>query len=79
MVIGGYVGRRSDDVEELRMNSSVQNDCPVAERFPVTIDGAVGANMGGTPIVCAGEQNGPDSNQCWTYNLTSRMWTNSGQ
>ena len=46
MVIGGYGRRPSDDVEELRMNSSVQNDCPVPERFPVTIDGAVGANMG---------------------------------
>ena len=46
MVIGGYVGRGSDDVEELRMNSSVQNDCPVPERFPVIIYGAVGANMG---------------------------------
>lgn len=39
----------------------------------------------GTPIVCGGVQGTRStsgvqvSNQCWTYNLTSQVWTNSGQ
>ena len=47
MVIGGYNGRRNDYIEELKMNSSLEDGCPVTDRLPVTIDGAVGANMGG--------------------------------
>ena len=47
MVIGGYDrGRlRLDAVEEVKLNSSTENDCPVPDKFPVKISHAMGANM----------------------------------
>ena len=48
MVIGGYEGGRgrTDHTEELKMDSSLDNSCPITDSFPVAIYGAVGANMG---------------------------------
>ena len=51
MVIGGFHAYRNDDIEELKMNSSLEDGCPVTDRLPVTVDGAVGANMGGDDYV----------------------------
>ena len=45
MVIGGYNGGHLDAVEEVKLNSSIGNDCPVPDKFPVKISSAVGANM----------------------------------
>ena len=43
MVIGGFP--QTNSVEELKMNSSQENGCPVPNNFPVMSYGAVGANM----------------------------------
>ena len=46
MVISGLtLHGRTNNVEEIKMNSSQENGCPVPNGFPVTIYGAVGANM----------------------------------
>ena len=52
MVIGGFNATSSIDptttlnnMEEIKLNSSVGNNCPVPDVFPVRISRAMGANM----------------------------------
>ena len=52
MVIGGFDKESSilpsttlNNVEEIKLNSSVGNNCPIPDVFPVSISRAVGANM----------------------------------
>jgi len=81
MVIGGYNnGGGLNDVEEVKLNASLENECPVPNTFhPKYVYDAVGANMNGTPIVCGGWYDGVgNTKMCWTYDLDSQNWTNSG-
>ena len=47
MVIGGYSynGGGLNDVEEVKLNASSENECPVQDTFPSKFIDAVGANM----------------------------------
>ena len=46
MVIGGYNGGGLNDVEEVKLNASLENECPVPITFnPKWVSKAVGANM----------------------------------
>ena len=46
MVIGGGDWQHTNNnIEEIRTKSSLKNGCPAPNTFPVTIQGAVGANM----------------------------------
>ena len=46
MVIGGYNGGGLNDVEEVKLNASLENECPVPNTFhPKYVLDAVGANL----------------------------------
>lgn len=69
LVVGGY----TDYVELVDLDTSVK--CGNISKFPVDIQGSVGAFVRGRPLVCGGHSSEVgDIVDCYSYDLENDAW-----